>query len=111
MNNCLALGSVVFSGHDGLQRGCTALDGCAALSWRCCEVQHEPSPFLGSTLLRWHDGLQRGGIALDGCSALKLRCCEVQHKHWPCLGQCFGQLASRDSTLAWLEVGVLRGAA
>ena len=48
---------------------------------------------------------------LDGCAALKLMCCEVQHEHWPCLGQCFGQLASRDSTLAWLEVGVLRGAA
>ena len=74
-------------------------------------MQHEPSPFLGSTLLRWHDGLQRGGITLDGCSALKLRCCEVQHKHWPCLGQCFGQLASRDLTLTWLEVGVRRGAA
>ena len=54
---------------------------------------------------------QAGKAALDGCAALKLMCCEVQHEHWPCLGQCFGQLASRDSTLAWLEVGVLRGAA
>ena len=53
--------------------------------------------------------LQRGGMALDGCSALRLMCCEVQHGHWPCLGQCFGQLACRDSPPVWLEVGVLRG--
>jgi hypothetical protein len=53
--------------------------------------------------------LQRSGMALDGCSALRLMCCEVQHGHWPCLGQCFGQLACRDSPPVWLEVGVLRG--
>ena len=53
--------------------------------------------------------LQRGGMALDGYSAWRLMCCEVQHGHWPCLGQCFGQLACRDSPPVWLEVGVLRG--
>jgi len=55
---------------------------------------------LGGTLLRGHKRLQRGGIALDRCSALKLVCRKVQHEHWPCLGQCFGQLACGDSTLA-----------
>ena len=68
-------------------------------------------PCLGQCGVLQHERLKRGGIALDGRSALKSMCCEVQHEHWPCLGQCFGQLASRDSTLAWLEVGVLRGAA
>ena len=83
MNNCLALGSVVFSGHDGLQRGCTALDGCAALSWRCCEVQHELLPCIGQCF---------GKLASSGPPPAWLEVGELREAALAlsCLGQCLG---------------------